>query len=166
MQYSLQFRGTCPPCGEILGGNSEDAVLEKMLEHASKFHDLYLPSVVSLEELRAAIRRETELYRRLVEHLMSVTDGYAKPVRSVLEAELCEREREIVQYIAHGFSNRAIAKRLCISDRTVSTHLVNIYQKLGVHSRAGLVALVRACDRVIEAGMRSFYTGHEPFRPA
>jgi hypothetical protein len=55
----------------------------------------------------------------------------------------------------HGFANREIAERLCISERTVSTHIVNIYEKLNVHSRAELAALVRAADRLIEAGLRA-----------
>jgi hypothetical protein len=55
----------------------------------------------------------------------------------------------------HGFANREIAERLCISERTVSTHLVNIYEKLNVHSRAELAVLVRASDRLIEAGLRA-----------
>jgi DNA-binding CsgD family transcriptional regulator len=61
---------------------------------------------------------------------------------------------EIVSYVVHGFPNREIAERLCISERTVSTHLVNIYEKLNVHSRAELAAIVRATDRIIEAALR------------
>jgi hypothetical protein len=47
-----------------------------------------------------------------------------------------------------------IAERLCISGRSVSMHLVNIYEKLSVHSRAELAAIVRATDRIIEAALR------------
>jgi hypothetical protein len=61
--------------------------------------------------------------------------------------------------VVHGFANREIADRLFISERTVSTHLVNIYEKLNVHSRSELTALVRASDRIIEAGLRA---GTEP----
>ena len=67
----------------------------------------------------------------------------------------CAREREIVCYVVHGFSNREIAERLCISERTVSSLVVNVYEKLDVHSRAELAVLVRATDRLIEAGLRA-----------
>lgn len=75
-------------------------------------------------------------------------------MKTVLDEKLCQREREIVSYVVHGFPNREIADRLYISERTVSTHLVNIYEKLNVHSRAELAALVRAADRIIEAAVR------------
>jgi DNA-binding CsgD family transcriptional regulator len=75
-------------------------------------------------------------------------------VKTILDEKLCDREREIVSYVVHGFPNREIADRLCISERTVSTHLVNIYDKLNVHSRAELAAMVRATDRIIEAALR------------
>ncbi len=54
--------------------------------------------------------------------------------RSMLDA-LTEREREILEYLAHGLSNKMIASRLYLSVRTVEGHLANIYLSLGVHSR-------------------------------
>jgi DNA-binding NarL/FixJ family response regulator len=95
------------------------------------------------------VRRENETYWGCIAHL--IPDGQ---VKTVLDEKLCPREREIVSYVFHGFRSREIAQRLCISERTVSTHLVNIYEKLNVHSRAELAALVRATDRIIEAALR------------
>lgn len=48
---------------------------------------------------------------------------------------LTEREREILEYLAQGLSNKLIASRLYLSVRTVEGHLANIYLRLGVHSR-------------------------------
>ncbi|HLO14528.1 MAG TPA: response regulator transcription factor [Anaerolineales bacterium] len=48
---------------------------------------------------------------------------------------LTEREREILELLAKGLSNKAIAARLYLSVRTVEGHLANIYPSLGVHSR-------------------------------
>ncbi len=48
---------------------------------------------------------------------------------------LTEREREILEYLAQGLSNKMIASRLYLSVRTVEGHLANIYLSLGVHSR-------------------------------
>ena len=50
-------------------------------------------------------------------------------------AELSEREREILNLLAEGLSNKMIAARLYLSVRTIEGHLANIYSRLGVHSR-------------------------------
>jgi DNA-binding NarL/FixJ family response regulator len=52
---------------------------------------------------------------------------------------LTEREREILELVAEGLTRRAIAERLGISPRTVDYHLNQIFQRLGVSSRAAAV---------------------------
>jgi two-component system response regulator NreC len=52
---------------------------------------------------------------------------------------LTPREREVLQLIAQGLSNRQIAEKLHISVKTVETHRGNMMNKLDVHDRAGLV---------------------------
>ncbi|MDQ3555659.1 MAG: response regulator transcription factor, partial [Gemmatimonadota bacterium] len=58
-------------------------------------------------------------------------------------AGLTARETEIVQLAAEGRSNKAIARALDISPRTVSTHVANLYRKLGVASRMQLADFAR-----------------------
>jgi DNA-binding NarL/FixJ family response regulator len=48
---------------------------------------------------------------------------------------LTRREHEILALLAEGLGNTAIAERLVISPKTVSTHVGNIYGKLGVRTR-------------------------------
>jgi len=57
-------------------------------------------------------------------------------------AALSPREREIARRVAGGSTNQAIADALGISAWTVSTHLRRIFGKLGVNSRAAMVARV------------------------
>ena len=52
---------------------------------------------------------------------------------------LSERELQIVELVAHGKSNKQIAKKLKISEWTVSTHLRRVFAKLKVDSRAAMV---------------------------
>lgn len=146
---SDEVRHTCPQCGDILVAGCEDALIQQVVEHAQRLHDHNVFDLVPPNELRARIRRENELYWSHIRHLLP------NEVTSIIDAKLGGREREVVGCIVHGFSNREIAKRLCISERTVSTHLVNIYEKLGVHSRSALVAMVRAADRNVEANLHS-----------
>ena len=54
---------------------------------------------------------------------------------------LTAREREVLNLLARGRSNRDIGEELFITNKTVKNHLSRIYEKLGVHSRAEAIAL-------------------------
>lgn len=54
---------------------------------------------------------------------------------------LTAREREVLNLLARGNSNREIAEELVITNKTVKNHLSRIYEKIGVHSRAEAIAL-------------------------
>jgi DNA-binding CsgD family transcriptional regulator len=54
-------------------------------------------------------------------------------------AHLTARQREVVQLLAEGWSNAAIADRLVLSRRTVDAHLRTVYARLGVATRTGAV---------------------------
>jgi len=61
-------------------------------------------------------------------------------VTSALEGmELSEREIEVVQQIAHGYSNKEIATQLNLSVKTVETYRARAMEKLGIASRSALV---------------------------
>ena len=52
---------------------------------------------------------------------------------------LTVREREVLLWTSRGLSNRGIAARLNVTDKTVEFHLTNIYGKLGVRNRTQAV---------------------------
>lgn len=56
---------------------------------------------------------------------------------------LTPRELEVLQLVAAGASNREIGHQLMLSEATVKSHLVHIYDKLGVRSRTSAVAAAR-----------------------
>nr|WP_082646424.1 LuxR C-terminal-related transcriptional regulator [Bradyrhizobium valentinum] len=56
-------------------------------------------------------------------------------------AVLTDREREIMRLVSEGLSNKAIARRLNISQGTIKVHLHHIYQKLEINNRTVLAAL-------------------------
>jgi DNA-binding NarL/FixJ family response regulator len=67
-------------------------------------------------------------------------------------SELTPRELEILQLILAGYTNKAIAAEIFISEKTVEFHLDNIYTKLGVRTR--LMAGIWALKQGIEAEAR------------
>jgi DNA-binding NarL/FixJ family response regulator len=70
---------------------------------------------------------------------LSHLGGESEPIGTRHENGLTERELEIVKLVASGFKNKEVGNTLAISERTVKTHLTNIFQKLGVRDRVGLV---------------------------
>jgi pimeloyl-ACP methyl ester carboxylesterase/DNA-binding CsgD family transcriptional regulator len=64
----------------------------------------------------------------------------AAPARNT--GSLTPREREVAQLVAHGLTNRQIGDKLVISAATAERHVVNIFNKLGFHSRSQVAAWV------------------------
>lgn len=70
----------------------------------------------------------------------SVASRLVEQMRNPAPDVLTERELEILALVAAGTTNRAIARTLFISEATVKTHLLHIYEKLGAPDRAAAVA--------------------------
>ena len=64
-----------------------------------------------------------------------------------LAQSLTCRERQIVVLVAEGLSNKAICRRLGLSEGTVKIHLHNVYEKVGVNNRTALAAMVFAAGK-------------------
>ena len=60
------------------------------------------------------------------------------PVKAASGGELTRRQLEIARLIADDLTNRQIADRLFLSERTVETHITNMLNKLGLNSRIQL----------------------------
>ena len=67
-------------------------------------------------------------------------DRVSRPSTSREGSKLSPRERQVLRLIADGGTNKAIAARLSVSERTVDRHVSNILVKLGVPSRAAAIA--------------------------
>ncbi|MFF3291528.1 response regulator [Streptomyces sp. NPDC003023] len=93
--------------------------------------------------VRAAADGRTVLSPAVASRLVSHVRNPVAPGGEPLSA----REREVLELVARGTSNREIARELFISEATVKTHLTHIFAKLGAKDRAAAVAL--AYDRGI-----------------
>ena len=67
-------------------------------------------------------------------------DALARGTASGSEHGLTKRELEVLRHVAAGRSNKAIARDLALSNRTVDRHLSNIFDKLAVSSRSAATA--------------------------
>ncbi|MCX8089611.1 MAG: response regulator transcription factor [Verrucomicrobiae bacterium] len=89
------------------------------------------------EELLAAIREVRQggapMSREIARKVIA---SFREPLTAAREVEdLSPREREILELLAEGFSNKKIADRLGVTDGTVRWHLRHVYHKLHVRSR-------------------------------
>ncbi|WP_327369039.1 response regulator transcription factor [Streptomyces sp. NBC_01217] len=99
----------------------------------------YLLKAERPEELFAAIRSAARGRTTL---FPPVADRVMARMRSP-RPTLTERELDILAQLSQGLGNRGIARALFISEATVKTHLGRIYDKLGVDTRAGAVAVAK-----------------------
>jgi two-component system, NarL family, response regulator YdfI len=137
--------------------HNEEHMLNSLRIGASAYLTLHTDRAGLLHALRTAMRGETLLRLENITCLLtraaaSVHKSDVPPTDGEKGPELTKREREILQRVAAGERNKEIAVHLCISEPTVKSHLVAIYFKLGVDSRASAVAV--AMERGLLAPQR------------
>ena len=91
--------------------------------------------VAAFPELRIHPRVRDDAHLHTVLHLLD-----AVPAGEELFGGLTAREREVAALIAGGLSNRDMAERLVLGERTIETHVGNVLSKLGFTSRAQVAA--------------------------
>lgn len=100
-----------------------------------------------LDELTAAVRAaasgESVISPELLARLLPRMRRGGGSVRT----QLTQREEEVLQLVADGLSNQAIAERLVVSVHTVRNHVANLSAKLGAHSK------LEALSIAIRAGL-------------
>jgi DNA-binding NarL/FixJ family response regulator len=113
--------------------DTDEAIVRAIEAGATGYLLKDAPPETLLDAVRRAAAGETVLAppvaRRLIER-----------VRNPAAGALSQREIEVLREVAAGNTNAQIADRLHISQATVKTHLLHIYDKLGVADRAAAVA--------------------------
>ncbi len=94
-----------------------------------------------VQAVRETYQGKTQLHPDIARRLMTAVSGET-PVRSAQPAALSvelqaltEREQEVLAQIARGLTNREIAEKMVISEKTVKTHVSNLLDKLGLEDR-------------------------------
>jgi DNA-binding NarL/FixJ family response regulator len=94
------------------------------------------PRDVLVDGVRAAAAGRPVLAPSVAGTLMGLVGAPAQD-----EPVLSPRELEVLRLVASGATNRSAARQLFISEATVKTHLLHLYEKLGVRDRAAAVAV-------------------------
>ena len=93
--------------------------------------------------VRAAARSEAVFGPRIADRVLAFFASSRARAAAVPFPELTDREREVLDLVAHGLSNAAIASRLFLSEKTVRNRVSDVLTKLHAASRAEAVALAR-----------------------
>jgi pimeloyl-ACP methyl ester carboxylesterase/DNA-binding CsgD family transcriptional regulator len=101
---------------------------------------------VTLESNNHILRPSEPAWSRFIEEirgfLAPLSDEYRRATLGAEFDELTPREHDVLELIAQGLRNEAIAEYLCVATKTIRNHVTSIYAKLGVETRAE--AIVRS----------------------
>jgi DNA-binding NarL/FixJ family response regulator len=131
-QAAIRLRAAWPDLGILLLSQSLERryALELARAHPAGFGYLLKDRVLDVDTLIDAVERVarggTVLDPDVVAHFLG-----RQGTRDRL-ADLTEREREVLALMAEGRSNRAVARALVLTEKTVETHIASIFAKLGL----------------------------------
>jgi DNA-binding NarL/FixJ family response regulator len=107
-----------------------------------------------LRAIGAAVRGEALFGAPIAKRLTHFFSAPRSSPSAQAFPELTGREREVLDLIAQGYSNREIAERFVLSPRTVRNHISSIFSKLQVADRARAIVLAREAGLGQAAGDR------------
>lgn len=141
IEATREIKDNHPNIGVVVlsGHDDQQFVFDALKAGASG----YLLKTAELDEVVATVRSvaagEGRLDPVLASKVLSEFQSYQKAEVAEVYQPLTPREREILQLMSEGLPNKTIANRLSISERTVTTHVANIYSKLHVNNRVSAI---------------------------
>ncbi|MHB8927550.1 MAG: response regulator [Bacillota bacterium] len=151
IEATRRVKLVCPGAAVIiLTMHDDDALLFSAIrERAAGYLLKTLPSAEVVRAVRATARGESLVHpamaRKLIEgfaNLSRARDAQPGAAPAADGNELTPREKDVLELLVKGESNREIAQHLYLSDKTVKQHMTKILRKLGVRSRSQ--AIIRA----------------------
>jgi two-component system, NarL family, response regulator DevR len=134
----LRSKPNPPKCLVLTAFDDEEAMVGAIMAGASG----YLLKQVRGQDVVNAVR-EVAAGRSLLDPLTTarVLDKFRHPHDDVL-AKLTDRERSVLELIGDGLSNREIAERLFLAEKTVKNYVTSVLAKLGMQRRTQAAAWV------------------------
>jgi DNA-binding NarL/FixJ family response regulator len=136
LRAAREIRRELPSIGVLVLSQyaEEGYALELVADSAEGVGYLLKDRVAEIERFIDAVRRVAEGGSALDPDVVSLLLGRRR--RDDPLQELTDREREVLELMAEGRSNRAISEQLVITERAVEKHVTNIFSKLDLPSTA------------------------------
>lgn len=141
IEATREIKNAFPNVGVVVlsGHDEQQFVFDALKAGASG----YLLKTADLDEVLSTVKAvsqgEGRLNPALATQVLSEFQSYQKTDVADVFQPLTPREREILRLMSDGLPNKTIASRLSISERTVTTHVANIYTKLHVNNRVSAI---------------------------
>lgn len=150
----LRAEGWRGPVLVLTVSDAEDDLASAMSAGAQGYllKDMEPDDVV--DAVQRAVRGETVVAPAMTLKLVHLLQGGGQPPKADAFQQLTAREREILDYLAQGLSNKAIARALDISHDTVKLHVRHILAKLNLTSRveAAIFAVEQKANQSNQSG--------------
>lgn len=123
--------------------NEDDLMLRGLRAGARSFLLKDTDRQTLFHTIRAAAQGETLLQPDILARVIAHTQQPPAPSHQppATNIDLTERELEVLTAVARGDRSKEIARDLGVTERTIKAHLTNVYNKLGVDSRAAAVSV-------------------------
>ncbi|WP_219217031.1 LuxR C-terminal-related transcriptional regulator [Variovorax boronicumulans] len=134
--------------GAVLQTASQEGFMRLILDEGPAVGLLVQRYATAAQERSAADGRSDPILAEYLQRLLQVLGPMVAPNVEAPSADgnkepLTRKEIRVLQLLAEGYSNNAMAEKLFVSDSTVRTHLRNINMKLDAKSRTQAVAIAR-----------------------
>ena len=100
--------------------------------------DVYMVKPFEPEELVAQLESSLKQARRLIRHKANLSSDERNRIHVPSNVELTPTETKVVQLVAQGLSNRQVADKLSVSQRTIESHVSNMLNKTSLNNRTEL----------------------------
>jgi len=115
--------------------DKDENLLEAIKRGAEGFLSKNVRAKALLDSLRGAMRGEAAISRHMAGKILKEFARLAKIEAKKASGQLTPREKEVLEKLSEGLSNREIGLSLCISENTVKVHVKNILRKLHLQNR-------------------------------
>jgi DNA-binding NarL/FixJ family response regulator len=141
IQATERIKQSCPEVKVlVLSVHDDTSYLRQMLAVGASGYILkHTAADALIQAIHIVAAGGLYLEPSLAEHVVGRYVRRPAAVTELLGAKLSEREREVVQRVVQGYSNKDIATQLILSVKTVETYRARALEKLGLTSRAALV---------------------------